>query len=519
MNSERRNVDKLSQPDRNSTVEAAGQRIDLCVIREPGITAMSARKREICWNYGIPPREAPYAVASNLCLTLQPGKIILLRGPSGSGKSSILEAVADRSTGAVWVGRNRGASNRAVVDLVAPGRPLATAMEILTVCGLGEPRLWVRQFRDLSDGERFRASLASAVGEALNASPRPVILCDEFTAILHRRLARALAHNLRKLISRHRLSLIAATAHDDVVDDLQPDQIVSLKGPGEEVTLSPRRPVQRPASLTSRVKIEMGCVRDYHAFGPMHYRHRDNLGFVDRVFLLRETATRDPLGILVFAHAPIELSLRNLATRGRFVRNVRRLNRELRILRRLVMHPDVRGCGLGHWFVRHTLPRVGVRFIECLAAMGEVNPVFERAGLTRVGPCALPKGRMKLLERLRKFKVDPFAPDFVEQVERYPRVRALVEQTVFDWAGALHGKAKRKVRRWTDEQVAQSFRQLIGRPPVYYLWDREGEFPAANEDKPVDASKSPKRPPRAAEEDLDSTRTMQEKRRHRPDQR
>lgn len=491
----------------------AGRVIRAQVIREPGVTTMTPRKREICWNYGVPPREAPYAVAEGLTITLRPGSITLVLGPSGSGKSSVLAAAAEKIGRVVWVGVPRESASRPVIDLVAPGKPLSTAMEILTACGLGEPRLWVRAFRDLSDGERFRASLARAIGRALDGSPQPVIFCDEFTAILHRRLARALAYTLRKLVTRHRLMFIAAATHEDIIPDLRPDEVISLRGKERSVGVVSAEGERQPVSLRERVVIEPGNVRDYHFFGSMHYRHRDGLGFVDKVFLMREKASRDPLGILVYAHAPMELAMRNVATGGRFIRNLRRVNRELRILRRLVMHPDVRGCGLGHWFVRRTLPKVGVRFVECLAAMGEVNPVFERAGMTRVGPCPLPRGRMELLQRLRAWKLDPFAPDFERKVARTPRVRELVIETVRKWLGAMHGPKREKVATWETGRLAQTFRQLIGRPPVYYLWDREGEFPKGEAGVMRAAPKGRMRR-RSDDEEL---RTDREKGRHRPE--
>ena len=376
-----------------------------------------------------------------------------------------------------WVSGARLVSTRSIVDLIAPGERLETALQILTVCGLGEPRLWLRSGQDLSDGERFRAGLARAIGRSMSDPRRPPIFCDEFTASLQRRSAKAIAFNLRKLASRMGLSFVLATAHEDIIADLQPDQTIRLGGDSPVVT--ERRPTGQVISLRRQAVIEPGTVREYRDFAPMHYRQLDGLGFVDCVFVLRDRRTRSPLGAAVFAHAPMELALRNLATRGRFTCNLRRVNRELRILRRLVMHPDVRGCGLGQWFVRQSLPRVGVRFIECLAGMGAVNPVFEKAGMNRIGQCPLPRGRMALVERLRKWKLDPFADDFGRRMARLPRVREMVEKTVQDWISSTHGAAQRDVSGRRASELVQFFRQIIGRPPIYYLWDREREFPRA----------------------------------------
>ncbi len=476
--------------------------LNLRIIREPGYVPMTPRLREICVSYGIPHREAPHAIVDGLRLDLAPGTITLMTGPSGSGKTSILAAIAEESPTALSVGDGRFPPNRPIVDAIAPQKPIAVALEVLTACGLGEPRLWIRRFDDLSDGEKFRAGLARAIGGSLCNHATPIILCDEFAALLHRRAASAVAYNLRKLVSRHRLILVAATAHEDLAGDLQPDQILRLTGSEARLDSSPTE--NKHFALQRRATVEPGRLSDYQLFSPMHYRHRDNLGFVDKVFLLRESPGAEPLGILVFAHAPLELTLRNHATGGRFVRNHRRLNRELRILRRLVMHPDIRGCGLGHWFVKQTLPRVGVRFVECLAVMGAVNPVFERAGMTRVGRCPVPRGRMALLERMRKLKLDPFDAEFSRKVSRFPRVRRLVERTIHDYVEVTQGAAKYRVENRRPDELVRAFQQLLGDPPVYYLWDREKQYPK----RPSPCDNEPTRTERGCRDESD---------RHRPD--
>lgn len=486
------------------------------VIREPGYTPMTARKREVCWDFGIPPREEPFSIAEGLTLTLRPGTIILLTGPSGSGKSSVLGEIVEQVGDVVSVGHGRFPVGRSVVDAIAPRKPLAAALEILTACGLGEPRLWIRQYADLSDGEKFRASLARAVGASLSRQSPVPIVCDEFTSILHRRAAKAIAYNLRKLVTRHGLTLVVATTHEDVIQDLQPDQTIHLGGPSPLTTL--RHPTARAATLRRRATVERGSVSDYRTFSPMHYRHRDGLGFVDKVFLLKESPRGEPLGILVFAHAPLELAQRNRVTGRRFVRNPRRLNRELRILRRLVMHPDVRGCGLGHWFVERTLPKVGVRFVECLAAMGAVNPVFERAGMHRVGRCPLPRGRLAMLRRMTEWGVDPFDEGFTKQIARYPRVRKMVEDTIRRWAATTQGGRQYRVEGRPVAVLATTFRQLIGEPPQYYLWDKRGIYP--RKDPSTDAegkTASAVRPRRRSQPSHDADETKPTARRHSPD--
>ncbi len=484
----------------------------LNVQRQPEALPCSPRTTQVCLRFGISSRPEPFWIVRDLNLPVEGGKIVLLSGPSGSGKTAVLQELnrlggagrgPDRrssvrsgssagrsmkvSTPLVDVGRTRMPAGRAIVDLVACEAGLGRSLAILTACGIGEPRLWIRPYAELSEGEQVRARLARALGRAERASRTEssgnesgpaVLLCDEFCAVLHRRAAKAIAYNLRKLVSRSEpagnsrgLMLVTACTHEDIVADLQPDVTVRLQGGGRYV-VSQSTPRQRPISFFRRLRIERGTKADYQVFGAMHYRCTPELGFVDKVFTLRDGVGGEALGVVVYAHGPMELSLRNQATNGRFVRNPGRLNREVRILRRLVIHPDVRGCGLGHWLVRETLGMVGVPYVECLANMGTVNPVFERAGMERIGECPLPPGRQKMWRQLERLKVDPLGEDFAEQVKRRPAVRRVVRQEVFDWLRATTGGGEKRVSRWGPEALAMTFRQLAGSRPVYYLWHR-----------------------------------------------
>ncbi len=87
---------------------------------------------------------------------------------------------------------------------------------------------------------------------------------------------------------------------------------------------------------------------------------------------------------------------------------------------------------------------VGVPFVECLANMGSVNPVFERAGMERIGQCAVPAGRERLWRELRRLKVDPLGTDLVDQVKRRPVVGRLARRVIADWLRATTAGGERR---------------------------------------------------------------------------
>ena len=443
----------------------------ICITRQPAPAKLTARVGQVCRQFGVDPTPSPIQIVKDLVLHYAPGTITLITGPSGSGKSAILQAIEQHCPRAHAVHRAALPINKSIVDAVGARRPLADTLQLLTACALGEPRLWLRRYDQLSEGEQFRAVLARCIDLHLHDGRSGLLLCDEFCAVLHRRAARAIAYNLRKLTTRMGLTLVLATSNEDLLTDLQPDQHLQLHSAAAP-SLTMHQPKKKPLSLRRKLVIEPGRKRDYLEFKPMHYRQTDELGFVDCVFVLREKTSGEKLAIVVYSHPPLELSLRNRELAGRFKRNATLLNKEMRIVRRLVVHPDVRGCGLGHYLVAKTLPLVGVPYVECLASMGGVTPVFEKAGMKRIGECPMPASRTKLLEELETLGVDAFGPDFVNQVCRRPRVRKVVAKLIYQWYQATTGAGEKRVAKQSPEFLAQAFRGLVGSQPIYYLWQR-----------------------------------------------
>lgn len=449
-----------------------GGQVDLGCVRELRLGRPSVRTAAVGMQFGIPLFGSKTTIVEPTRISLGPGRIVLLLGPSGSGKSSALMQIERQFAGGCTVQRVSFPPEAAIIDRIAPSAALSEVLSIMGSCGLGEAHLWVRPFATLSDGERFRARLARAMALHDRSAAAP-LLCDEFCSMLHRRVAKAISYGLHKLVARRRLCVVVACSQDDIVGDLQPHTIVRLRGSGRCDVEERKVRAGKPFSLRRRLKIERGSKRDYDAFASMHYRATDELGFVDKVFVMRDGVGGELVGIVVYSHGPLELSLRNRATNGRFSRNAKRLNRSLRILRRLVIHPDLRGCGLGHYLVRKTLPQVGTRYVECLATMGEFNPVFEKAGMSRIGRYEIPPKRKAALEMLTTMDVDPNSREFTMQVCRRRRVREIVSRVVYDWYAATTAGGECRVERQSPQLLAQTFRGLIGSRPVYYLWDKD----------------------------------------------
>ncbi len=441
-------------------------------VKSSTLPRMTRRVSDIALNFGLPLQKHRSTLIKSTSLSLKPAQVVVVLGASGSGKTTALGEIERRIGGGCVVDRTRFPKDSAIVDAIAPWGTLEEATSLLTTCGLGEARLWLRPYAELSAGEQFRARLAKSLALHQRSATTMPLLCDEFTTTLHRRSAKSISFNLRKIVSRHNMTVILACNNEDILADLRPDLILHMKGQGETSVQSQSSTRRHGPSIKRRLHIERGCVRDYDVFSAMHYRKSDELGFVDKIFVMRDGQDGELVGIVVYAMSALELSLRNQATKGWFKRNPGRVNRHLRTLRRLIIHPDLRGCGLGHYFVRKTLPMVGTKCVECLAAMGEFNPVFEKAGMKRIGQYELSAKRKAAMARLTQLGVDSNRHDFSRQVARRPSVRRIVAEMVYGWYVATTTEADVRMRRQSTQSLAHIFRSLIARRPVYYLWKK-----------------------------------------------
>lgn len=186
------------------------------IVRESPVVR-SPRVLQLQGMFDIPPAQKTWLEWDvRLPLGEREWNIGLIVGPSGAGKSTVArELFAD-----AVVRDFDWPADRAILDAFPQALPTKDVVAALSAVGFGSPPSWLRPYRVLSTGERFRATVARALAERSG-----LVVIDEFTSVVDRQVAQVASHAIQKAVRRAGRQLIAVTCHYDVLDWLQPDWV------------------------------------------------------------------------------------------------------------------------------------------------------------------------------------------------------------------------------------------------------------------------------------------------------
>ncbi|MDH2045675.1 ATP-binding cassette domain-containing protein [Acinetobacter johnsonii] len=183
------------------------------------------RVLEIAEAFGLGLDEKEFVVFDNLPLEINQGDVVYITGQSGSGKSTVLRELASlMNQSALTVSDIDKVEllDKPLIDQI--GQSTQEALTYLSIAGLNDAYLFIRKPSELSDGQRYRFRLAKLV-----ESGAKVWIADEFLAVLDRTTAKVIAFNLQKVARKVGATVLVATTHGDMVEDLAPDITINKR--------------------------------------------------------------------------------------------------------------------------------------------------------------------------------------------------------------------------------------------------------------------------------------------------
>lgn len=167
--------------------------------------------------------------------------------------------------------------------------------------------------------------------------------------------------------------------------------------------------------LPGRLILETGAAGDYRALARFHYCAGPPATWARVVVCRFLPADLDepaqPAGVAVLSWPSLNSSARdaalNLSRLGRARRRAW-INRHVRVISRVIVHPRFRGLGLASLLVRRICRECPTRYVEAFARMGRFHPLFERGGLPPVDPPDARSPVYYLLDRHAPPRVEKF---------------------------------------------------------------------------------------------------------------
>lgn len=182
----------------------------------------SKRVLEVAEAFGLGLDDKAFTVFDNLELNIEQGDVVYITGQSGSGKSVLLRQLEQAITDSGKKVANIEKVALPDVPLVDQlGKDTRVSLELLSKAGLNDAYLFIRKPSELSDGQKYRMKLAH-----LMETDADVWIADEFGAVLDRITAKIVAFSMQKIARKMGKTLIVATTHTDLGEELGADLTV-----------------------------------------------------------------------------------------------------------------------------------------------------------------------------------------------------------------------------------------------------------------------------------------------------
>ena len=277
---------------------------------------VTKRTLAVCEAFGLGVDETRhFVVFDDFQLDFNRGDLICLTGDSGGGKSLLLDAFKN------YFGEEAVSLDEVAVDPEEPlvewvGKDVTEAVKLLSFCGLNDAFLFLRKYKELSEGQKYRYKLAKLV----DRTDKSVWIVDEFCATLDRVMARVIAFLVQKVARKLGKTVVVASTHDDFLADFQPD-IVVKKGYERDVEVTEFSNRLDRCSIYDDVQVTQGCIEDYRKLSRFHYRskgHEESEGLRARD-CFKLLFKGELIGVIVYSRSYLNLKPRNMVFGNRYV--------------------------------------------------------------------------------------------------------------------------------------------------------------------------------------------------------
>ncbi|MEM4383593.1 MAG: GNAT family N-acetyltransferase [Candidatus Caldarchaeum sp.] len=442
----------------------AGLRTGLTKVFD-GVVRRSERVGSVAELMGLGLEEVRLPVYQKVEVEVEPGDVVYVTGESGGGKSLLLRHLAAEMekhpdfAPVITSWNIKVKRDRPLIDLV--GGDVYQAVETLSAAGLSDVFTWFRCFDELSDGQRMRFIFA----KALDSGAKTVVL-DEFCSSLDRETAKATAYTIQRLARKRKLTLVAATAVNDLLEDLNPSLYI-VKHFGPQVSIKRLKPEPRPCSLLNKVVVEEGSAEDWRLLSFLHYRsHR--IGGVVRIF--RAVLEGRVVGVVVYSNPYLKpAGFSRFFDREWYLSQ--RFGNVLRI-QRVVVHPSFRGIGVAKKLLQESMPRLDVAFVEILSSMERLIP-FTKGLMKHVTIETASEKKLKLQEFKQLFGIElqrhgvAEVMGFIARCNQLNKLRKWLEKNL------VYFTELEKITRRSDAKTMAKLLKMIkssASPKVYGVW-------------------------------------------------
>lgn len=238
----------------------------------------------------------------------------MIVGSSGSGKSNLLKLFGDAES-------HEWENDKCIASHF---EDFEDASSKFGAVGLNSIPTWLKPYKVLSNGEKFRADMARSLHD--NA------VIDEFTSVVNRECAISCSTSMEKYIRKNNLqNVVFASCHDDIIEYLKPDWIYDT----DKKELSVGRSVRQ--SEMAVLKVNQCSKQIWNLFAKHHYLSAELNSSADCYVL---TMNDLPIGFGAVINMP-----------GRFPNPLNKNDdRKCVSEHRVVILPDYQGMGIGNKF-------------------------------------------------------------------------------------------------------------------------------------------------------------------------